>query len=280
MNKISLQEAKKIFEDFRYIVGEFYQIQVLGIHGSLTIEKNEYSKDADYIIMLKDVTEPIGSDTGAKKISGKIVAAICKALNGNIHNTYVCENLNLIGHSIFIKKNKKLSFHFVSLDFCEKSIRSLVYPEHKIDCIFGTELSPTRVYRLWVRDTITLLDNSRRLEKMKQLDVNNYHLLIRPYIMEHLTSSINQYSGRLNKTAEYLLKHSVINAAVLLVYLLNYDFFGSPKKILKDLNNFEIEKGTNQIIKKLFQHPDSDDLFDELIICCQKTIAKIKKGTL
>lgn len=280
MNNISLQEAKKLFEDFRYIVGAFGQIQTIGIHGSLTVKENQYSKDADYIIMLKDVTEPIGSDEKANKVIIKIFSAICSTLNATIRNTYVCENLNLIGHSLLIKENKKLSFHFVSLDFCEKSIKSLVHPDPKIDCIFSTELFPTRVYRLWVRDTIALFDKKGCLKKMQNLDIDNYHWLIMPYIMEHLTSSINQYSGCLDKTARYLLKHSIINAGVLLVYLLNHDFFGSPKKILMDLNSFIIEKDTNQIIKQLLQQPDSDDLFREFIISCNKIITKIQNGGL
>lgn len=252
----------------------------MGIHGSLAIVEHEYAKDADYIVMLKKVMEPVGTDANVKKISGNITTAICKILNGRVHNKYVCENLNLIGHSIIIKENIKLSFHFVSLDNCKKSIKSLLCPEQKIDCIFSTEIFPTRIYRLWIRDTIELFDKNRCLAEMKKIDVNNYHLLMRPYIMEHLTSSINQYGGCIDRTACYLLKQSVINAAVLLIYALNHVFFGSPKKLFKDLNDFEIEKNTSQIIKKLFKHPDSDNLISELILSMQIAIAKIQNGTL
>ncbi|HDL01262.1 MAG TPA: hypothetical protein ENH23_03410 [candidate division Zixibacteria bacterium] len=267
VNAISLAEAENRFCDFNHIVKKFDRIEAIGIHGSLTAGSEKVAKDADYIVMLNRVSEPIGTDNETNAYADKVISVICKDLNGELGKSYVSENLSLIGHSILTRDKKKLSFHFVSLTFCQSSIESLSFPNQQIDCIFSTEITPTKVYRLWVKDTIILFDRNGDLRKLKKKAVDRYHTSIIPYVREHLFSSINQYCGCHDKSAQYLLRQSVVNAAVLLVYAFNNEFFGSPKKLLKDLNNFKIKKNESCIIQDLLEHPNSDNSFNELIRC-------------
>ncbi len=266
-NTISLIEAENRFCDFNNTLTNYAKIQAMGIHGSLAADKQGGAKDADYIVMLDNFIEPIGTDSEINRYTEKVMSVICNDLGAEYYKSYISENLSLIGHSVLVQDNKKLSFHFVSLAFCQKSIESLVYPNQKIDCIFNTEITSTRVYRLWVKDTIVLFDKNSHLKKLKRKDVNGYHTSILPYIKEHIFSSINQYRNCHGKSAQYILKQSIVSAAVLLVYALNREFYGSPKKILKDLNNFKIRRNECRIIQDLFENPGSDDLFKELVGC-------------
>lgn len=276
MNMVSLQEAKELFTGFCHVIKGCEQIAMMGIHGSIATNENGHAKDADYILMMKNVKQPIGIDTNAKKVANEIVSEICQIVGGKLHNKYVCENLNLLGYSLITKHNKKLSFHFVSLNYCEESIRAIVCYNQKLDCIFNTEMSPTKIYRLWVKDTIELFDNNRVFTKMKEKDVQIYHETMRPYIEEHFTSAVNQYNRCHDDTSRFLLRQSAINAAILLMYAINKQFYGAPKKLNQDLVGFSLEKDACQGIRKLLGQADNtEQLFTKMISSMRKIIVRV-----